>query len=792
MSPPLSAETNGKGADVKKAMQESPLKNIQTASKRKEMDQGPIVCDSSAPSKRPKTTKPPSSGGRENLISGTLYAQFQEWMLDQPLHEQVTQIPVEYWPLVVMIGHEYSAVLRARLIDHIGSALEPSEITDGGPAIFTQVSYGFHSSDFSSITASSSNSCSSKSTQDIKIPAALALRRWEAKDLDMVPQSNAGRGFKARDVMKERKRFREQAREEVQRIVQTLDTATSRQLLGLDKVDAAKSKMHMKEKKAGSEPKGDEVIEVDARAASTVAKTVKPVKAKPEAKVKPELMPEQLAEKEAKEAERKTKEAEKQKKVEAQNKKAQEVAKSKAMMQSFFKKPTATAPKTIQKPVSVKAVVDCVAVEIEDLSSDFDSHFKRFFTKSTVDIAPVNRFSTRGQKDTNHPSEPLDLAGWQVKDFVKRASEKRPPSYIRPNLTRKRSIVEESRSGLVRKPKTEPPFCTIPDLVDRAQEAEDPRLVYSHLKDLAKFPRKTLKFDEDLRPPYSGTWTAPSWFVGPRTPFALDPNIDYSLDEGLDWEPENLDEGAMDVDEPDESESEDGDDLGSWLASDDEREASPFVALNDPFAVGNSLGMPSIKPTNKEQKLPPRKFEKLIQFSKGPVWEEGLGEVAWKGFEQYRICLLNDAPLGGLDPFTWQPPEASKARQEGPKAQTNHVKQAMQAPAVTSATSLASATLSDNSAVTPVKTLTPRPVPNAKLTQAELADFLQAIDGSDKTIKALVLDLSARFKSAGSQASIKAKVNEVASKTPVKGAVWSIKPAAWVQAGISHSNVSQR
>jgi chromatin assembly factor 1 subunit A len=140
---------------------------------------------------------------------------------------------------------------------------------------------------------------------------------------------------------------------------------------------------------------------------------------------------------------------------------------------------------------------------------------------------------------------------------------------------------------------------------------------------------------------FLGTWTAPSWFVGPRTPFALDPNVDYSLDEGLDWEPENLDEGAMDVDEPDESESEDDDDLGSWLASDDEREESPAVAVNDPFAGGNLLGMPNIKPTNKEQKLPPRKFEKLIQFSKGPVWEEGLGEVAWKGFEQYRICLLN-------------------------------------------------------------------------------------------------------------------------------------------------------
>lgn len=39
MSPPLSAEANGKGPEVKD-LQESPLKNVQVPSKRKEMDQG--------------------------------------------------------------------------------------------------------------------------------------------------------------------------------------------------------------------------------------------------------------------------------------------------------------------------------------------------------------------------------------------------------------------------------------------------------------------------------------------------------------------------------------------------------------------------------------------------------------------------------------------------------------------------------------------------------------------------------------------------------------------------------
>ena len=139
----------------------------------------------------------------------------------------------------------------------------------------------------------------------------------------------------------------------------------------------------------------------------------------------------------------------------------------------------------------------------------------------------------------------------------------------------------------------------------------------------------------------AGTWTKSSWFVGPRTPFALDPNLDYSVDEGLDWEPENLEEGAMDVDEEEEPESEDDEDMGSWLASDDELE-DPSDVADDPFVTQDTLGMPAVKPkVRKETKLPPRRFEKLVQFQKGPVWESGLGEVAWKGFDQYRICVLN-------------------------------------------------------------------------------------------------------------------------------------------------------
>lgn len=98
----------------------------------------------------------------------------------------------------------------------------------------------------------------------------------------------------------------------------------------------------------------------------------------------------------------------------------------------------------------------------------------------------------------------------------------------------------------------------------------------------------------------------------------------------------------MDIDEDEEDpETEDDEDMGSWLASDDELD-EPNGVGDDPFITQDTLGLPAVKPKiRKETKLPPRKFEKLVQFQKGPVWESELGEIAWKGFDQYRICVLN-------------------------------------------------------------------------------------------------------------------------------------------------------
>lgn len=145
-----------------------------------------------------------------------------------------------------------TCLFKAKLAESIGNALKP-EVADGEVAstfwqqapkgrmwtdrlcgveissialsqvinrVFEQTSYGIHPFDIPSTVDSPSPSPSpNTSTNGIsnctaapkepKVPAGLACKRWEVKSWEMIPQSAAGRGFKARDVMQERKKFRE-------------------------------------------------------------------------------------------------------------------------------------------------------------------------------------------------------------------------------------------------------------------------------------------------------------------------------------------------------------------------------------------------------------------------------------------------------------------------------------------------------------------------------------------------------------------------------------------------------
>ena len=143
----------------------------------------------------------------------------------------------------------------------------------------------------------------------------------------------------------------------------------------------------------------------------------------------------------------------------------------------------------------------------------------------------------------------------------------------------------------------------------------------------------------------TGTYTKKSVTVGPRTPFAQDPALDYTYDSGDDWQD---DEGGEDVDdfgegaaEPeDEGEDESEGEFDDWL---DDSEDGGYVP-----AEGDEEIQP-IPPSEEQSKLPmkvvkkrdvPRKVVKLTPVWRGPMWESKVGEGS-DGMESYRLHLLN-------------------------------------------------------------------------------------------------------------------------------------------------------
>jgi chromatin assembly factor 1 subunit A len=89
---------------------------------------------------------------------------------------------------------------------------------------------------------------------------------------------------------------------------------------------------------------------------------------------------------------------------------------------------------------------------------------------------------------------------------------------------------------------------------------------------------KFLRFHEDCRPPYHGTWSKSSSIVKGKNPFAKDTTyLEYDYDSEAEWE-EGDEEAGEDVendmgDEEEENEEEEGDlNEDGWLAADDEIE----------------------------------------------------------------------------------------------------------------------------------------------------------------------------------------------------------------------------
>jgi chromatin assembly factor 1 subunit A len=200
--------------------------------------------------------------------------------------------------------------------------------------------------------------------------------------------------------------------------------------------------------------------------------------------------------------------------------------------------------------------------------------------------------------------------------------------------------------------KTKYPYYTVTQLILKANESgdgEEARRVYKAFEDKRLFWKKTLRFHEDSRPAYEGTWTKPSITVGPRTPFALDNAIDYSVDEGLEWEAEDPAEvdiaSVLDEDE-DMDDGDESDEMDDWMVGDDEIE---FEEGAEGWAEAQEFKKGEQKPVVEDcytevgragAATKSQRFTRLVPFQKGPCMETRLGDVD-PFMLKYRICLLN-------------------------------------------------------------------------------------------------------------------------------------------------------
>lgn len=166
----------------------------------------------------------------------------------------------------------------------------------------------------------------------------------------------------------------------------------------------------------------------------------------------------------------------------------------------------------------------------------------------------------------------------------------------------------------------------------------------SQLRNAEKYPLKLLKFHQDVRPGYHGTWTKQSGRISGRNPYAKDEGLlDYDYDSEAEWEDDADGEDIKDSGDEEMLSGESEDDLDGWLAGDDEVEfeagydgemlpSDGIDENSDPFALlqdgeGNnkkkSKKATTSKPTVRKKKL----TGPLIPIIRGPYWYDEAEEA---------------------------------------------------------------------------------------------------------------------------------------------------------------------
>lgn len=457
-------------------------------------------------------------------------------------------------------------------------------------------------------------------------------------------------------------------------------------------------------------------------------------------------------EKAAKEEKKRLKDEEKRKKDEEKQRIEDEKKKkaaSQKTLSSFFGTPASTkaskdevstSPTSSSLTTAVPPTTSAHSTPSKKEISPYEKMFPAFFVQNGVRLAPINHFERDDEGSqalqstidsyilgNRSPRRKRDFDAMELFHLSSSNSVKRGKSIVAV-----REIMAEL-SGNPSKPI---------DLTTDSQNSHIKRTIIQ-LKDV---PMKFLKFQEDVRPPYQGTYThTPMYGISKlaRNPMRRDlPNTNYDYDSETEWIEDEDAEDLNSEGEEDEEGLDDAEDMDGFL--DDENDD----LLNSRRALGGIQG-------------------DLEPVSTGLCWEDRKKRSRNVKMMPFRMEFIIDPKTKSMDPFStqyWEPiaPPSQTGTMDPPRLPLNSMKSTN-----TLQTSPSPSTSKSNNKISNQKTVplsffgsSPSPSvssslpihpaagdnkPKKLLPDSDLPAFKEAIQGSDLSKVGLVEVLKKKF-----------------------------------------------
>lgn len=301
-------------------------------------------------------------------------------------------------------------------------------------------------------------------------------------------------------------------------------------------------------------------------------------------------------------------------------------------LNSFFAKPQVpTSPaKSIPSPRKAAPINNATIGTSQPPASDYAKAFPDFFLQSHTIVAPSHRFE-RDTEALAHVQDRID-ASLNLQNCTFEHQPFRPTEIFNV-IPYQRRCGRQAHS--------------VKEILQRmhtlSDAANQPHVASTSVKsDLSRIPMKSLKFGEDVRPAYQGTFTRPipkaSAHRVARNPYRRGlPETNYDYDSEAEWEePEEGED--LDSEEEEEASDEGEDDMDEFLDDEDD-------ALKE----------------NKRRLI----VGELEPVCSGIRWATNGVDEELKG---YQMEIISDTVKFPIDPFStayWQKPRATDQASKG-------------------------------------------------------------------------------------------------------------------------------